>query len=366
MISDQTAIAQLQSQLQARDSYTDLKGLQNLKQLGQQDQDQALRQLSRQFESLFLNMMLKSMRSASDVFGKDNELNSSEMKLHQEMFDHQLALNLSKGRGLGLADTLYRQLKGQYGSNSAAADSVKPENTQSTTSGADASRSDVSRSDASRFGASRSDSSRSDVSRFDASRSDISRSDISRSDLSRSERSAVDNAPAAASPANRQAIAANPEAFVDALSPYARAAAEQLGVDPGVLIAQAALETGWGQHVLHDSAGNSSFNLFNIKADSHWRGERINVTTVEFKDGLAVREKADFRRYDGLQQSFADYVDFLTSSSRYQPALAAGTDAEDYMRALQRAGYATDPNYADKVLRIADTLPSGVRIAYGQ
>ncbi len=351
MISDQTAIAQLQSQLQARDSYTDLKGLQNLKQLGQQDQDQALRQLSRQFESLFLNMMLKSMRSASDVFGKDNELNSSEMKLHQEMFDHQLALNLSKGRGLGLADTLYRQLKGQYGSSSVAADSVKPENTQSTAFGADASRSNASRSDVSR----------SDVTRFDASRSDISRSEASRP-----ERSAVDNAPAADSPATRQAIAVNPEAFVDALSPYARAAAEQLGIDPGVLIAQAALETGWGQHVLHDSAGNSSFNLFNIKADSHWRGERINVTTVEFKDGLAVREKADFRRYDGLQQSFADYVDFLTSSSRYQPALAAGTDAEDYMRALQRAGYATDPNYADKVLRIADTLPSGVRIAYGQ
>ncbi len=360
MISDQTATAQLQSQLQsqlqARDSYTDLKGLQNLKQLGQQDQDQALRQLSRQFESLFLNMMLKSMRSASDVFGKDNELNSSEMKLHQEMFDHQLALNLSKGRGLGLADTLYRQLKGQYGSNSAAADSVKPENTQSTASGADASRSDASRSNASR----------SDASRSEASRSDVSRSDVTRFDASRPERSAVDNAPAVASPATRQAIAANPEAFVDALSPYARAAAEQLGIDPGVLIAQAALETGWGQHVLHDSAGNSSFNLFNIKADSHWRGERINVTTVEFKDGLAVREKADFRRYDGLQQSFADYVDFLTSSSRYQPALAAGTGAEDYMRALQRAGYATDPNYADKVLRIADTLPSGVRIAYGQ
>ncbi|MEJ2444757.1 MAG: rod-binding protein [Exilibacterium sp.] len=188
MISDQTAIAQLQSQLQsqlqARDSYTDLKGLQNLKQLGQQDQDQALRQLSRQFESLFLNMMLKSMRSASDVFGKDNELNSSEMKLHQEMFDHQLALNLSKGRGLGLADTLYRQLKGQYGSNSAAADSVKPENTQSTASGADASRSDASRSDASRSDASRSDASRSDASGSDASRSDASRSDASGSDAS--------------------------------------------------------------------------------------------------------------------------------------------------------------------------------------
>jgi flagellar protein FlgJ len=142
-----------------------------------------------------------------------------------------------------------------------------------------------------------------------------------------------------------------PRDFVRQLWPHAQQAADELGVDPGILIAQAALETGWGKAVSRDAQGKSSHNLFNIKADSRWDGPAVTVNTLEYKDGMAKREVARFRAYDSYAESFNDYVDFLKSNNRYQNALGSA-NTNEFVKELHAAGYATDPRYADKVLDI--------------
>jgi len=140
--------------------------------------------------------------------------------------------------------------------------------------------------------------------------------------------------------------------FVDTLLPYAEAAADELGVAPQVLIAQAALETGWGNAVQKLPNGRSSYNLFNIKAGADWRGQKLSVNSLEYIDGVARKERSAFRVYDSYAQSFADYVNFIKSSPRYAQALNVAEDPQAYATELQQAGYATDPIYAEKVMNI--------------
>ena len=121
-----------------------------------------------------------------------------------------------------------------------------------------------------------------------------------------------------------------------------------------MLIAQAALETGWGKAVTRHDDGSSSYNLFNIKADRRWDGPSVTKQTLEYRNGIAGREQAQFRAYDSFADSFNDYVDFITRQPRYQQALQHGGDAATFADELQRAGYATDPAYARKIKRIMD------------
>jgi flagellar protein FlgJ len=144
----------------------------------------------------------------------------------------------------------------------------------------------------------------------------------------------------------------SPDAFIRHMLPHAQAAARTLGVSPTLLIAQAALETGWGRAVPTHADGRSSFNLFGIKADARWQGERVANTTLEFVNGLAERRVEPFRSYSSYAASFADYSDFLRTNPRYGEALNMSSDAIAFARALQRAGYATDPNYASKIENI--------------
>jgi flagellar protein FlgJ len=140
--------------------------------------------------------------------------------------------------------------------------------------------------------------------------------------------------------------------FIAAVRPHAERAAAELGVDPDLLIAQAALESGWGRSAMRRADGGSANNLFGIKAGSRWGGERVEASTREFQDGQPRAERAAFRAYASVADSFADYVDLLRSSPRYRDALAQAHDPEAFMQGLQSAGYATDPAYAQKVLRI--------------
>jgi flagellar protein FlgJ len=146
----------------------------------------------------------------------------------------------------------------------------------------------------------------------------------------------------------------SPEEFVDKLLPLATKVSEELGVDPRVLLAQAALETGWGKYMVRSADGANSNNLFNIKADTRWQGDSAQVSTLEYKNGVAQQEKAFFRSYNNYEDSFRDYADFLKSSPRYRLALDSAADPYDYVRQLQEAGYATDPEYAEKIKNIFD------------
>ena len=139
--------------------------------------------------------------------------------------------------------------------------------------------------------------------------------------------------------------------FMTTLKPLAKKAADTLEVDPAILIAQAALETGWGKKVIQNSA-QSSHNLFNIKVDKRWEGDQMRTNTLEFHDGVAVKEKAAFRSYDSYDASFMDFVNFLQQNPRYKTALTQTDNPERFMESLHQAGYATDPKYSDKVLQI--------------
>ena len=139
--------------------------------------------------------------------------------------------------------------------------------------------------------------------------------------------------------------------------PHARAAAAQLGVDERSLIAQAALETGWGTSQPADASG-ASHNYFGIKAGSNWGGDRVASDTTEFTNGVAGTERAQFRAYGSVAENMSDYVRLIGSSPRYAAALNTGSDVRAFATALQRGGYATDPRYADKVVAVAAEIAS--------
>ncbi len=161
---------------------------------------------------------------------------------------------------------------------------------------------------------------------------------------------------AVANPAHSQPSARfdSPEEFVSALRPGVEAAARELGVSPRILMAQAALETGWGQHLPADS-GADSFNLFGIKADASWQGDSVQAQTTEFENGQPDSCLANFRRYTDYSESVRDYVRFIQDQPRYADALNHGGSDQRYIQALSEAGYATDPHYAARVLQVADS-----------
>lgn len=293
-----------------KDTHLNNDGLEALRARGRKGDPSALREVARQFESMFVQQMFKQMRSTNEIFSEDSFLDSEEMRFHQQMLDEQMSLELTQGRGLGLAEMLYQQMEKAYGQG--------PERAP-----------------------------------------DLAKSDpIERTAGIRVDASASTKTPTAKTlSGGKAAMTESPEAFVNHINEHAHRAAKALGVAPQALVAQAALETGWGRHVIHSGNGDSSFNLFNIKADQRWQGDRINVSTLEYRHGLPRQERADFRRYDSFEDSFADYVDFLRDNPRYQEALAVGENADRYVDALQDAGYATDPAYAEKLKTIMRTDP---------
>ena len=140
------------------------------------------------------------------------------------------------------------------------------------------------------------------------------------------------------------------------LRPYAEMAGRDLGVDAETLLAHAALETGWGKSIPNSANGECSFNLFGIKAGSRWPGATVGVSTIEFEAGMAARKVERFRSYDSPADCFKDYAALLGNSDRYSDAKGAGNDAAAFGKALHKGGYATDPDYAQKLTAVADSL----------
>jgi flagellar protein FlgJ len=151
--------------------------------------------------------------------------------------------------------------------------------------------------------------------------------------------------------------------FVDQVLPSIRTAAQALGLNPLVLLAQAALETGWGKRMARTADGNPSLNLFGIKADDTWAGARAAANTVEYAGGVATQRQAAFRAYGSIEESVNDFANLLKNSARYRHAAAAGPDAQAYVDGIGRSGYATDPGYAAKLNDIlhGSTLRAAVK-----
>ena len=281
------------------------------------DANRELRAVAEKFEALFAHLLLKNMRAASPG---DGLFDSEQSRLYQDLMDQEMAEAMSERGGLGIADMLVEQL-GQ-GPSVARVPHSPVRHFRPPVAGAV-------------------------------------------TDVTADLMSAPDATPPAVTVASAAPTATSfetPAAFVKAIWPLAQQAASTLRVAPQMIVAQAALETGWGKHAPATADGGASHNFFGIKAGAGWDGDRTDVSTTEVIGGVARRVVAAFRRYGSMAEGVADYTRFLLTSSRYRDALNTGDDGAAFARALQEGGYATDPNYAAKILTIAngDTLKNAL------
>lgn len=347
----------------------DPNSLGDLKRLARTDgqSDQALRAAAKQFEALFMQMVMKSMRNATPSGGL---LDSEQGKLFQGLLDQQLSMNMAQGKGTGLAETLYRQLGGK--ATGSAIDALDTGNA-GPSAGFDlagvvrraaipAARMPAAESAAAALAASVQGTAAlamSDTPAVDASGADDITAVAERAALQARLSDAIRSAREAGG-----ALSSRAKSFVADLWPHAVEASRKTGIPPQFMVAQAALETGWGEKQLRHADGSPSYNLFNIKAGSSWGGRTVNVGATEYANGRAYTEPSNFRAYGSYAESFADYARLLSSSPRYAPVLGQ-READGFARGLQQAGYATDPMYADKLTRIigGNTLRSALASA---
>ncbi|HEY9052560.1 MAG TPA: flagellar assembly peptidoglycan hydrolase FlgJ, partial [Gammaproteobacteria bacterium] len=269
MVSDNTAI------------YTDFQGFTDMRREAREQSPEAIKQVAQQFETLFVQMMLNGMR---DTLPEGGLFGSNEQRMYQDMFDKQVSMNVTSGKGIGLAAVIERQLGGNPHS-----DAMKSQP-------------------------------------LDAY---LQRPLMTYQPVVSLGAADVPYRSMGETPVDDEFTAwSSPEAFVNDLWPHALRASQELGVDAEVLLAQSALETGWGRHMRARDNGEASYALFGIKADQRWEGQSVSVSTLEFRDGTMQREQAKFRAYNSVGEAFADYVDFIKSSPRYQQALEKGYDPE--------------------------------------
>jgi len=359
-------------------SYTDLNRLSQLKVGKDRDGEENVRKVAQEFESLFLNEMLKSMRSANEVLAKDNPLNSQASKQYQEMYDQQLSVSLSKeGGGIGLADVLVRQLNKQTESVARSNPFAQVAQTEGAAwpskpaAAAESTRDDSRLLNQRRLALPGRASERqlANVSATDPARTaDASQPLVNLDWQPATAFAAPQDKPLTVNGVEIDTAKASktrfgsPEEFIATMMPMAEKAARRLGVEPRYRVAQAALETGWGKSMIRQKDGSNSHNLFGIKA-TNWSGEPAMARTTEYLNGRAVKQVEGFRAYASFEQSFDDFVSLLQKSERYQSAVNAGGDSERFVRELQKAGYATDPQYARKVSQIARRMEAYQTVA---
>ena len=295
-----------------------------------------IHEVARKLEGQFAQMMIKCMREA----GFGDSLFPGENQIFRDMYDQQIATAMSQGRGLGLAPMIARQL----GATDAATPAVPAATALSAYKrllpGTDA---DSMLDAIAGRGIGSSTHASSGVP-----------DTITLDTITVRPDAACDEVEQVASADPTKYARNTPERFVAEIWDHAKQAAKELGVDPRALVAQAALETGWGKRVIQRNDGGSAHNLFGIKATG-WKGERARTATHEYTNGVKHTETADFRAYSSPAESFADYVRMLKNNPRYQQALNQGQNGAGFATALQRGGYATDPAYADKLTQVINT-----------
>lgn len=297
----------------------DAQSLNDLKAKAGKDPQANLRPVARQVEGMFVQMMLKSMREA---LPKDGLFSSDQTRLYTSMYDQQIAQQMTAGKGLGLADEMVRQMTAAQGEPKDAPAQVPLKFDPATVTS------------------------------------------YQNSALTQMVRKAMPKAPDASDAAG---VPGDSQDFLAQLSLPAKLASEQSGIPHHLILAQAALESGWGQRQIRRENGEPSFNLFGVKASSDWKGKVAEITTTEYENGEMKKVKARFRVYGSYLEALSDYVGLLTRNPRYAAVTSAATP-EQGAQALQRAGYATDPNYARKLTGMIQQLKSmGEKVskAYG-
>ena len=278
----------------------DTQALGDLKRGAKDNTPEALKGAATQFEAMFINMMMKSMRDATP---QDGMFDSQESKQFTQMLDQQMSQNMAK-RGIGLAEMLVRQLSAQKAGAQALAAATEGDamprpadaQTMMTTPGA--------------------------------------------------------IADPRASAAGSRHQAPHVRSFRDKLSADAEKASQATGIPAKFMLGQAALESGWGKREIRNADGSPSHNLFGIKAGPGWKGKVATAVTTEYINGKPHQKVEKFRAYASYAEGFKDYANMLATNPRYQKVLASAGDAASFAHGLQRAGYATDPHYAAKLSQI--------------
>lgn len=288
----------------------DARSLDALKRDAGKDPQAAVRKAAQQFEALFMQMVLKSMREATP---KSGLFESAAGDMFTGMLDQQISEKVASG-GTGLAEVITRQLMRQIAPADPSFADARP------------------------------------IDPTSPARPRIAARDAAAA------ASAAATGPAAGSKAGSAGgaaadIGSSQRDFVAQLLPHARAAEQSTGLPAHFMIGQAALESGWGQREIRGSDGSNSHNLFGIKAGAGWQGRTVDALTTEYINGVPVKRSEKFRAYDSYADAFRDWSQLIGSSRRYAPVMSAGNDAAEFAYGLQRAGYATDPNYGAKLLR---------------
>lgn len=265
----------------------DAQSLSRLRLQAKDAPNQALKAAAQQFEAVFLNMMLKSMREATP---QDGMLDSDQTRMFTGMLDQQFAQSMAS-RGVGLADIMVKQLSRGMGGQPGG-------------------------------------------------------------DLSVTKPPVLNAIPSAYNKHTQQD-------FVNRMWPLAKQASVSSGVPTQLILGQAALESGWGKREIRLADGGNSFNLFGIKATSEWKGKVAEVMTTEYVNGVAHQEVARFRAYASYGEAFRDYANLIGTNPRYADAMHKNTDAVGMAHAIQKAGYASDPQYAEKLVRVMEMIESG-------
>ncbi len=295
----------------ANELAADSRSLDALRRDAARDPQQAVKSAARQFEAMFMQMVLKSMREATP---KSGLFDSNASELYTGMLDQQMA-NRVAGSGTGLADMITRQLMRHM--QAGAANGPAPASKAGAAVTADAVRTAYA---------------------------------VPAATTTRS---------AAAVQSEGTTAAGSGESvqrtFVNRMWDHALVAQRATGLPAKFIVGQAALESGWGRNEIKSADGLRSYNLFGIKATGGWQGRTVEVPTTEYENGVAVRKVEKFRAYNNYGEAFRDWSRLLATNPRYAEVLAQGADAAGFANGLQRAGYATDPNYGAKLRRVIET-----------
>lgn len=314
----------------------DMNGFQRLQHNARVDPEAGVQGAAQQFEALFIQMMVKSMRDATPTSGL---LESRDTTFYQSMLDQQWS-QVMASRGIGLADALVEQLQRQ----GAVGQVANPDQElQALIAG-------IPRGTPRLL-----DSPLQPDSGQQAPNSTGSGRFYNELDAIRQRQAS--SAPATLAEAPRPAASSHDhvERFMQTLATPAQAASAATGVPAELILAQAALETGWGQHEIATQQGHNSYNVFGIKAGSQWQGKTTDIVTHEYVNGRRTQIVDTFRVYDSFEHAFTDYANLIGNNPRYAGVVQA-SNAEQAARELQRGGYATDPRYADKLVSVMNTM----------
>ena len=344
----------------------DSRGFESLKQTARTDPTGAAKTVAKQFDAIFVNMMLKQMRDASPQNGP---LDSSSSKMYTSMLDQQLSQTMAS-RGVGVADQLLKQMLRQANrvnpdaggkvntalSSTTATNTALPGAAGSATDAAKA----IARASLNSMAASAASGVEDDGSGISTVprpglEARVERALAALRKQAEAESKAADMLPEV----DLSGVASEPRgdrmaSFYNKLIGHASQAAQETGIPANFMIGHAALESGWGRREIKAKDGSNTHNLFGIKAGGSWTGKTAEVTTTEYIGGVARKVKEKFRAYSSYAEAFKDYANLLANNPRYSHVVAAGNgnDAASFAKGLQRAGYATDPNYAHKIMAV--------------